>query len=106
MQSAWLVLFFAGVAEVTWAVAMKYAEGFTRLVPSIVTIAFYLLSAVLLSIALRRLPLGTAYAAWTGMGIVGTTILGVFLFQETLTLAQAACLLLIITGIAGLKILS
>lgn len=106
MQSAWLVLFFAGVAEVTWAVAMKYAEGFTRLVPSIVTIAFYLLSAVLLSLALRRLPLGTAYAAWTGMGIVGTTILGVFLFQETLTLAQAACLLLIITGIAGLKILS
>ena len=106
MQSAWLVLFFAGVAEVTWAVAMKYAEGFTRLVPSIVTIAFYLLSAVLLSIALHRLPLGTAYAAWTGMGIVGTTILGVFLFQETLTLAQAACLLLIITGIAGLKILS
>lgn len=106
MQSAWLVLFFAGVAEVTWAVAMKYAEGFTRLVPSIVTIAFYLLSAVLLSLALHRLPLGTAYAAWTGMGIVGTTILGVFLFQETLTLAQAACLLLIITGIAGLKILS
>ncbi len=85
---------------------MKYAEGFTRLVPSIVTIAFYLLSAVLLSLALHRLPLGTAYAAWTGMGIVGTTILGVFLFQETLTLAQAACLLLIITGIAGLKILS
>ena len=106
MQSAWLVLFFAGVAEVTWAVAMKYAEGITRHVPSIVTIAFYLLSAVLLSLALRRLPLGTAYAAWTGMGIVGTTILGVFLFQETLTLAQAACLLLIITGIAGLKILS
>jgi len=105
-MSAWLILFFAGVAEVTWAVAMKYAEGFTRLVPSIVTIAFYLLSAVLLSLALRRLPLGTAYAAWTGMGIVGTTILGVFLFQETLTLAQAACLLLIITGIAGLKILS
>ena len=105
-MSAWLVLFFAGVAEVTWAVAMKYAEGFTRLVPSIVTIAFYLLSAVLLSLALHRLPLGTAYAAWTGMGIVGTTILGVFLFQKTLTLAQAACLLLIITGIAGLKILS
>ena len=105
-MSAWLILFFAGVAEVTWAVAMKYAEGFTRLVPSIVTIAFYLLSAVLLSLALHRLPLGTAYAAWTGMGIVGTTILGVFLFQETLTLAQAACLLLIITGIAGLKILS
>ena len=105
-MSAWLILFFAGVAEVIWAVAMKYAEGFTRLVPSIVTIAFYLLSAVLLSLALHRLPLGTAYATWTGMGIVGTTILGVFLFQETLTLAQAACLLLIITGIAGLKILS
>lgn len=105
-MSAWLILFFAGVAEVIWAVAMKYAEGFMRLVPSIVTIAFYLLSAVLLSLALHRLPLGTAYAAWTGMGIVGTTILGVFLFQETLTLAQAACLLLIITGIAGLKILS
>ena len=105
-MSAWLILFFAGVAEVIWAVAMKYAEGFMRLVPSIVTIAFYLLSAVLLSLALHRLPLGTAYAAWTGMGIVGTTILGVFLFQETLTLAQAACVLLIITGIAGLKILS
>ena len=106
MKSAWLVLFFAGVTEVTWAVAMKYAEGFTRLVPSVITIIFYLASAVLLSLALHRLPLGTAYAAWTGMGIVGTTILGVFLFQETLTLAQAACVLLIITGIAGLKILS
>ena len=106
MKSAWLVLFFAGVTEVTWAVAMKYAEGFTRLVPSVITIIFYLASAVLLSLALHRLPLGTAYAAWTGMGIVGPTILGVFLFQETLTLAQAACVLLIITGIAGLKILS
>ena len=97
MKSAWLVLFFAGVTEVTWAVAMKYAEGFTRLVPSVITIIFYLASAVLLSLALHRLPLGTAYAAWTGMGIVGTTILGVFLFQETLTLAQAACVLLINT---------
>ena len=106
MKTAWLILFFAGVTEVTWAIAMKYSEGFTRVVPSIVTAVFYIASAVLLALALHKLPLGTAYAMWTGMGIVGTTILGVFLFQETLTLAQAACLLLIITGIAGLKILS
>ena len=106
MKTAWLILFFAGVTEVTWAITMKYSEGFTRLVPSVVTAVFYIASAVLLSLALHKLPLGTAYAMWTGMGIVGTTMLGVFLFHETLTPLQIVCLLMIIGGIAGLKILA
>ena len=105
-MSAWLILFFAGVAEVTWAVAMKYSASFTRFVPSLVTVVFYIASAVLLSLALHKLPLGTAYAAWTGMGIVGTAVLGIFLFHETLSLAHVACLVMILSGIAGLKLLA
>ena len=77
----WLMLFIAGVFEVTWAVAMKMSEGFTRMIPSIVTAAGYIASAVFLAIALRKLPLGTAYAMWTGFGIIGTTILGIAMFN-------------------------
>ena len=106
MKTAWLILFFAGVTEVTWAIAMKYSEGFTRVVPSIVTAVFYIASAVLLALALHKLPLGTGYAMWTGMGIVGTTVLGVFLFHETVTPAHIVCLLMIASGIAGLKLLA
>ncbi|MBQ9045894.1 MAG: multidrug efflux SMR transporter [Oscillospiraceae bacterium] len=102
----WIMLFLAGVFEVTWACAMKVSEGFTRLVPSAVTVIGYIASAVFLSLALKELPLGTAYAMWTGFGIVGTTLLGVLLFQEQLSLPQALCVLAIVGGIVGLKLLS
>lgn len=102
----WFYLFLAGMLEITWAVAMKKSEGFTILVPSIITAVGYIASAVFLSIALKQLPIGTAYAIWTGMGIIGTTILGVLLFNEKMSLPQVVCVMLIVTGIAGLKIMA
>lgn len=102
----WIYLLIAGILEITWAVTMKMSNGFTVLIPSIITGVGYIASAVFLAIALRQLPLGTAYAMWTGMGIVGTTILGVFLFQEKLTVPQVICVALIVFGIAGLKVLA
>ena len=80
-------------------------EGFTKIMPSVVTVIGYIASAVFLALALRKLPLGTAYAMWTGFGIMGTTILGVAMFNETISLAQAGCIVMIAAGIAGLKIL-
>ena len=85
---------------------MKYSEGFSKLGPSALTAVTYILSAVFLALALKKLPLGTAYAMWTGMGIIGTTVLGVLLFKETLSFPQVVCILLIAGGIAGLKILA
>lgn len=102
----WIFLLLAGVLEVTWACAMKYSEGFSQLVPSIITAVGYIASALFLSLALKELPLGTAYAMWTGFGMIGTTILGIFLFQEKLTLPQGVCVLLIIIGVVGLKLLA
>ncbi len=102
----WILLFLAGVFEVTWAIAMKYSDGFSQLWPSVITVAGYIASAVFLALALKELPLGTAYAIWTGFGIVGTTVLGVLLFHERLTLPQVVCVLFIVAGIAGLKLLS
>lgn len=102
----WIMLILAGVFEVTWAVSMKYSNGFTVVLPTVVTVIGYILSAVFLSIALKRLPLGTAYAMWTGFGIVGTSVLGIFLFQEKLSVPQVICVLLIVVGIIGLKVLS
>lgn len=102
----WLMLLLAGIFEVGWALAMKYSEGFTKLVPSIITIVGYILSAIFLAIALKKLPLGTAYAMWTGFGIVGTSVLGIFLFNEKLSLPQVICVLLIVIGIVGLKLLA
>ena len=102
----WVMLIFAGVFEVTWACAMKYSNGFTVLLPSIITVAGYLASAVFLALALKQLPLGTAYAMWTGFGIVGTSVLGIFLFQEKLSVPQVLCIVLIVIGIVGLKLLS
>ena len=101
----WIYLLLAAVLEVSWAIAMKYSEGFTRLLPSLITAVGYLASAMFLSLALKKLPLGTAYAMWTGFGIVGTTVLGVLLFRETLNAAQVVCVLMICGGIAGLKLL-
>lgn len=102
----WLMLLLAGIFEVGWALAMKYSEGFTKLVPSIITIVGYILSAIFLAIALKKLPLGTAYAMWTGFGIVGTSVLGIFLFNEKLSIPQVICVLLIVIGIVGLKLLA
>ena len=101
----WIALLLAGLFEVSWAVAMKYAEGFTKLIPSVITVAGYLASAVFLAMALKKLPLGTAYAMWTGFGIVGTTLLGVLLFRESLSLPQVCCVALIAVGIVGLKVM-
>ena len=102
----WIYLLIAGALEITWAVAMKMSNGFSVLMPSIIAGVGYIASAVFLAIALKQLPLGTAYAMWTGMGIVGTTLLGVFLFHEKLFVPQVICVILIVVGIAGLKILA
>ncbi len=102
----WIYLLIAGALEITWAVAMKMSNGFTVLIPSSITGAGYIASAVFLAIALKQLPLGTAYAMWTGMGIVGTSLLGVFLFHEKLSVPQVVCVILIVVGIAGLKLLA
>lgn len=102
----WIMLLIAAVLEVTWAVFMKMSEGFTRMLPSVITAVGYIASAVFLALAMRKLPLGTAYAMWTGFGIMGTTILGVLLYKETMSLAQAGCVLMIAGGIIGLKLLA
>ena len=85
---------------------MKYSNGFTVLIPSVITVVGYIASAVFLALALKHLPLGTAYAMWTGFGIVGTTVLGVLLFNEQLSIPQVICVILIVIGIVGLKLLS
>lgn len=102
----WIILLLASLFEIGWAIAMKYSDGFTVLLPSVITAVGYIASAVFLSMALKQLPLGTAYAMWTGMGIVGTTVLGVFLFQEKLSVPQVICVILILVGIIGLKLLA
>ena len=105
LKMEWLFLLLAGILAVTWAVFMKISEGFARLLPSVITAAGYIASAVFLALALRKLPLGTAYAMWTGFGIVGTTVLGAMLFKETISLPQAGCIIMIVAGIAGLKLM-
>ena len=103
---AWIYLAIAGLLEVAWAIGLKYTEGFRRLVPSALTIAAMIGSVVLLGIALRDLPVGTGYAVWTGIGTVGTAILGIFLFQEPATAIRLASIGLIVAGIAGLKLVA
>jgi quaternary ammonium compound-resistance protein SugE len=103
---SWVLLFIAGLLEVGWAIGLKYSEGFTRLWPSLGTAAAMTLSVVLLGLAMRTLPVGTAYAVWTGIGAVGTVILGIVLFAEPATAARLACVGLIVAGIAGLKLTS
>jgi quaternary ammonium compound-resistance protein SugE len=103
---AWIILFFAGLSEVGWAVGLKYTEGFTRLVPSVLTIASMIVSLALLGLALKALPLGTAYAIWTGIGTVGTALLGIMLFGESAGAMRLACIGLIVAGIVGLKLVS
>jgi quaternary ammonium compound-resistance protein SugE len=104
-SAAWLVLLAAGILEIVWVIGMKYSDGFTRLVPSLVTLAAALASFWLLALAIRVLPVGTAYAAWTGIGAVGAAVLGIVLFKEPATAARVACIVLIVAGIVGLKLL-
>ena len=101
---AWLILFLAGLLEIGWAIGLNYTEGFTKLMPTVLTGASMVASVVLLGIAMRTLPLGTAYAVWTGIGTVGTVILGIVLFAEPATAMRLGCIALIIAGIAGLKL--
>ncbi|GAN32054.1 MAG: quaternary ammonium compound-resistance protein SugE [Candidatus Brocadia sp. AMX2] len=102
---SWILLFVAGIFEVVWAVGLKYTHGFTRLLPSMVTAFAMIMSFVLLGIAARGLPIGTSYAVWTGIGTVGTVIAGIFLFHEPRDWGRICCILLILLGVAGLKIL-
>ncbi len=101
---SWFLLFLAGLFEIGWAIGLKYTEGFSKPLPTILTVAAMVASIVLLGMALRTLPLGTAYAIWTGIGTVGTVILGIVLFAEPATALRLGCIGLIVAGIAGLKL--
>ena len=101
---SWIILFIAGLLEVVWAIGLKYTHGFTRLTPSVITVTAMIVSIVLLSWAMRSLPVGTAYAFWTGIGAVGAAITGILLLGESASLARIASLALIVAGIVGLKL--
>lgn len=102
-MSPWVILVIAGVLEMGWALGLKYSAGFTRPVPSVATIVLALGSFYLLSVAMKSLPVGTAYAVWVGIGAIGTAIAGVFLFQEPVNVARVMGILLILAGIVALK---
>lgn len=103
---AWVYLFLAGLSEVGWAIGLKYTEGFSRFWPSAATVAVMILSFVLLGQALRSLPIGTAYAIWTGIGAIGTAVAGMVLFGEPRDVLRLVCLGLIVAGIVGLKLVT
>jgi quaternary ammonium compound-resistance protein SugE len=103
---AWFVLFLAGLLEIGWAVGLKYTAGFTRPLPTVLTVVSMVASLGLLGLSLKTLPLGTAYAIWTGVGTLGTAVLGIALFGEEANVARLACIGLIVTGIVGLKLAS
>ena len=100
----WIILFAAGLLEVGWAIGLKYTEGFTRLWPTVWTVLSMLLSVGLLGVAMKSLPVGTAYAAWVGIGAIGTVVMGMLLFGESATTMRLLSLLLIFIGIVGLKL--
>ncbi len=100
---SWTLLVLAGLFEIGWAIGLKYTEGFTKPLPTALTVAAMIVSIVLLGLAVRNLPMGTAYAVWTGIGTVGTVILGIVLFAEPVTAIRLGCIALIVTGIMGLK---
>lgn len=102
----WFHLIIAGLLEVAWAVGLKQTAGWTRLWPSLITVVLMIASFFFLSLALRTLPLGTSYAIWTGIGAVGTALIGIFIFDEPRTAARLVCILLIVAGIVGLKLAS
>jgi quaternary ammonium compound-resistance protein SugE len=101
---AWTYLFFAGLFEIGWAIGLKYTHGFSRLVPTVLTVASMVISLGLLGLALKTLPVGTAYAVWTGIGTVGTAALGILLLGEAATAVRLGCIALIVAGILGLKL--
>jgi quaternary ammonium compound-resistance protein SugE len=103
--TAWVILIAAGLLEIVWSIGMKYSEGFTKLGPSMITFVAAGFSFWLLAVAVKVLPIGTAYAAWTGIGAVGAAVLGMVLFKEPATVARIVCIVLIIGGTAGLKFL-
>ena len=103
---AWSILFVAGLLEMSWAIGLKYTEGFTKLVPSVLTLGAMAGSIILLGLALKSLPIGTAYAVWTGIGAVGTATLGIILFGEPATAFRLASIGLIVAGIVGLKLVT
>jgi quaternary ammonium compound-resistance protein SugE len=102
---AWITLFLAGLFEIGWAVGLKYTQHFTRPLPTLLTIIAMIASVVLLEHAVRTLPLGTAYAIWTGIGAIGTVLFGIWLFGESTSLARMVCLALIVIGIVGLRVI-
>jgi len=101
---SWIILFFAGLFEVGWAVGLKYSDGFSRPLPTALTVAAMGISLGLLGLAMKELPLGTAYAIWTGVGAVGTVIAGIILFGESMALVRLVSVALIVTGLIGLKV--
>jgi quaternary ammonium compound-resistance protein SugE len=101
---AWIYLLVAGLFEIGWAIGLKYTHGFTRLMPTMLTLASMTVSLGMLGLALKTLPIGTAYAIWTGIGTVGTAALGILLFGEAATAMRLACIGLIVSGIVGLKL--
>lgn len=103
---SWTLLVIAGLFEIGWAIGLKYTEGFTRPWPSVLTAAAMVLSVLLLGLAMRELPVGTAYAIWTGIGAVGTALLGIVLFGEVASLARLGSIALIVAGLVGLKLAS
>ncbi|MCM8854542.1 MAG: quaternary ammonium compound efflux SMR transporter SugE [Candidatus Thiodiazotropha sp.] len=103
---AWIYLVVAGLFECGWAIGLKYTDGFTKLFPSLLTISAMAISFLLLSIAMKTIPVGTAYAVWTGIGAVGVAILGMLLLGESRDILRIVCLLLIVSGIVGLKLVS
>lgn len=103
---AWLLLFVAGLLEICWAVGLKYTEGFTRSLPTVLTVAAMVASMVLLGLAVRTLPIGTAYAVWTGIGAAGTVIAGIVFLGESASVLRILCVLVILAGIMGLKLLT
>ncbi len=103
---AWAYLALAGLFEIGWAIGLKYTDGFTRIVPSVLTVLSMVVSVLLLGLALKTLPVGTGYAVWTGIGTVGTALLGIYLLGEPATAVRLACIGLIVAGILGLKLAS
>ncbi|APO67753.1 quaternary ammonium compound efflux SMR transporter SugE [Rhizobium mongolense] len=101
---AWFLLFLAGLFECGWAIGLKYTDGFTRPMPTVLTVISMVISIVLLGLAVKTLPIGTAYAVWTGIGTVGTVLLGIWLLGDPVTAARLGCIALIIAGIVGLKL--
>ncbi|MFG0382166.1 quaternary ammonium compound efflux SMR transporter SugE [Pseudomonas sp. zbq_18] len=101
---SWIILFFAGLFEVAWAIGLKYTDGFSRPLPTLLTVSAMVVSIGLLGVAMKELPLGTAYAIWTGVGAVGTVIAGILLFGEAMTLVRLASVGLIVAGLVGLKL--